>query len=154
MTCDSRTLLESSLKKLLENSFCTLNERDKMKEEIINELSQEEQLKEEIKSLKEAIDILQSNKDIDKKLLSCAGNFLKHQNQIKLLKQDKKILENQVEYLNKKLAEESLNKEYIENSLNLKIKKLEEKINIYQETIETQKKDLDNLRNKKIFKIW
>ena len=154
MTCDSRTLLESSLRKLLENSFCTFNERDKMKEEIINELNQEEQLKEEIKSLKEAINILQSNKDIDKKLLSCVGNFLKHQNQIKLLKQDKKILENQVEYLNKKLAEESLNKENIENSLNLKIKKLEEKINIYQETIETQKKDLDNLKNKKIFKIW
>lgn len=152
MTCN--TLLESSLRKLLDDSFIKLNERDKMKDEIIKELSQEEELKEEIQKLKETIEILQSKEDIDNRLILCSKSFIKQQNQIKNLKEDKKILENEIEHLNIELGEEILNKENIENSLNLKIKKLEEKINIYQETIETQKKDLDNLRNKKIFKIW
>ena len=152
MTCN--TLLESSLRKLLDDSFIKLNERDKMKDEIIKELSQEEELKEEIQKLKETIEILQSKEDIDNRLILCSKSFIKQQNQIKNLKEDKKILENEIEHLNIELGEEILNKENIEKNLNLKIKKLEEKINIYQETIETQKKDLDNLRNKKIFKIW
>ena len=152
MTCN--TLLESSLRKLLDDSFIKLNERDKMKDEIIKELSQEKELKEEIQKLKETIEILQSKEDIDNRLILCSKSFIKQQNQIKNLKEDKKILENEIEHLNIELGEEILNKENIEKNLNLKIKKLEEKINIYQETIETQKKDLDNLRNKKIFKIW
>jgi len=150
-------LLESSLKKYIDitsNHNTPLKEKDKMKDDIIKKLSKEKELKEEIKKLKETIEILQSKEDIDNRLINYSKNFLKQQNQIKNLKQDKELLENQIEYLNNQIKKEKSNKETIENNLNLKIQKLEEKINIYQETIETQKKDLINFRNKKSFKIW